>query len=69
MQNRILIALMILLLAPLASLAGDELRADYLPTEQQRGNTGYAQEDRDCLVAPEWQKLFETKALAMLKKL
>jgi len=41
----------------------------YLPTEQQRGNTGYAQEDCDCLVAPEWQKLFETKALEMLKKL
>jgi len=41
----------------------------YLPTEQQRGNTGYAQEDCDCLVAPEWQKLFETKALDMLKKL
>jgi hypothetical protein len=41
----------------------------YLPTEQQRGNTGYAQEDCDCLVAPEWQKLFETKALEILKKL
>ncbi|MCE9605683.1 MAG: hypothetical protein K8U03_12385 [Planctomycetia bacterium] len=41
----------------------------YLPTVQQRGNTGYAQEDCDCLVAPEWQQLFETKALEMLKKL
>ena len=41
----------------------------YLPTEQQRGNTGYAQEDCDCLVAPEWQKLFETKALEILQKL
>jgi hypothetical protein len=41
----------------------------YLPTEKQRGNTGYAQEDCDCLVAPEWQKLFETKALEILKKL
>lgn len=41
----------------------------YLPTEQQRGNTGYAQEDCDCLVAPEWQKLFETKALEVLEKL
>ncbi len=41
----------------------------YLPTETQRGNTGYAQEDCDCLVAPEWQRLFETKALEILKKL
>ena len=41
----------------------------YLPTASQRGNTGYAQEDCDCLVAPEWQKIFETKALAVLKTL
>jgi hypothetical protein len=39
----------------------------YLPTEKQRGNTGYAQEDCDCLVAPEWQTIFETKALEILK--
>ncbi len=41
----------------------------YLPTVQQRGNRGYAQEDCDCIVAPEWQKAFEGKALGLLKKL
>lgn len=41
----------------------------YLPTVKQRGNQGYAQEDCDCLVAPEWQQIFETKALSMLKQL
>jgi len=39
------------------------------PTEQQRRNTGYAQEDCDVMVAPEWQKLFEAKALAVLQEL
>jgi hypothetical protein len=41
----------------------------YLPTLKQRANTGYAQEDCDCLVAPEWQERFEANALAILKKL
>lgn len=41
----------------------------YLPTVAQRGNTGYAQEDCDCLVAPEWQALFESKALEVLNRL
>ncbi|MEI7920576.1 MAG: hypothetical protein WCJ40_01565 [Planctomycetota bacterium] len=41
----------------------------YTPTSQQRKNTGYAQEDCDSLVAPEWQKLFEDKVLDILKKL
>ena len=41
----------------------------YTPTAEQRNNTGYAQEDCDCLVAPEWQGLFETKALEILRKL
>jgi hypothetical protein len=41
----------------------------YTPTVEQRNNTGYAQEDCDCLVAPEWQKLFETRAIEILKKL
>ena len=41
----------------------------YTATEQQRLNTGYAQEDCDVLVAPEWQKLFETKAVEVLKEL
>jgi len=30
---------------------------------------GYAQEDCDCIVAPEWQALFEAKALEILRKL
>ena len=41
----------------------------YLPTVQQRGNRGYAQEDCDCIVAPEWQKVFEGNALELLKRL
>ena len=41
----------------------------YAPTAKQRLNTGYAQEDCDCLVAPEWQKAFESQALEMLKAL
>ncbi|HSH94336.1 MAG TPA: hypothetical protein VK968_09345 [Roseimicrobium sp.] len=41
----------------------------YTPTEKQRGNTGYAQEDCDCIVAPEWQRIFESKALEVLKGL
>jgi len=41
----------------------------YTATEQQRRNTGYAQEDCDVLVAPEWQKRFETKAVEVLRQL
>ena len=41
----------------------------YAPTAKQRLNTGYAQEDCDCLIAPEWQKAFESQALEMLKGL
>jgi len=41
----------------------------YMPTVAQRSNTGYAQEDCDCIVAPEWQRVFETTALEMLRKL
>lgn len=41
----------------------------YTPTVAQRGNTGYAQEDCDTLVAPEWQALFEKKAAAVLQAL
>ncbi|MBS0209872.1 MAG: hypothetical protein JSS27_13065 [Planctomycetes bacterium] len=41
----------------------------YAPTAAQRLNTGYAQEDCDSLVGPEWQAIFETKALAVLKGL
>ncbi|HYF34577.1 MAG TPA: hypothetical protein VD994_04745 [Prosthecobacter sp.] len=38
----------------------------YAPTAGQRGNTGYAQEDCDSLVAPGWQAIFEAKALEIL---
>lgn len=41
----------------------------YLPTETQRRNTGYAQEDCDCLVGPEWRERFEARALKMLSEL
>jgi hypothetical protein len=41
----------------------------YMPTAKQRRNPGYAQEDCDCLVAPEWQKPFEEAVHAMLKTL
>lgn len=40
----------------------------YTPTAEQRNNTGYAQEDCDCLVAPEWQEMFESKVHSMLMK-
>ncbi len=41
----------------------------YTPTVTQRNNSGYAQEDCDTLVAPEWQKIFETKAMEILQQL
>lgn len=41
----------------------------YTPTVAQRLNKGYAQEDCDTLVAPEWQALFERQALGMLRRL
>jgi hypothetical protein len=41
----------------------------YAPTAEQLRNVGGAQEDSDCLLAPEWQKLFEDKAAEMLRKL
>ncbi len=41
----------------------------YLPSVTQRNNSGYAQEDCDSLVAPEWQAIFEAKALEVLKGL
>lgn len=41
----------------------------YTPTAEQRNNTGHAQEDCDCLVAPQWQELFEERAAEILKKL
>lgn len=41
----------------------------YTPTTQQLANRGGAQEDSDCLVAPEWQALYESKALQILRGL
>ena len=41
----------------------------YTPTAEQLRNVGGAQEDSDCLVAPEWQKLYEDKAAEMLRQL
>ena len=39
----------------------------YAPSAAQRANTGYAQEDCDCLLAPRWQALFEPRAVALLR--
>jgi hypothetical protein len=41
----------------------------YAPTAEQLKNVGGAQEDSDCLLAPEWQKLYEQRVAEMLKKL
>jgi len=41
----------------------------YAPTAEQLLNVGGAQEDSDCLLAPEWQNIFETKAAEMLSKI
>ena len=41
----------------------------YAPTAAQLKNTGYAQEDCDTLLAPEWQSQFEASALEVIKGL
>ncbi len=41
----------------------------YTPTTKQRLNTGFAQEDCDTLVAPEWQPLFESTVEQVLSEL
>ncbi len=41
----------------------------YTPTAKQLKNRGNAQEDSDCLLAPEWQNMFEEKVATMLKQL
>ncbi len=41
----------------------------YTPTAKQLQNVGGAQEDSDCLLAPEWEQLFYAKVTEMLKKL
>ena len=40
----------------------------YAPTAEQLRNVGGAQEDSDCVLAPEWQKLYEDKVAAMLRE-
>ncbi len=41
----------------------------YAPTADQLRNRGGAQEDSDCLLAPEWQRLYEKKVASILKRL
>lgn len=41
----------------------------YTPTADQLRNSGGAQEDSDCLVAPEWEQLFYAKVADLLKNL
>lgn len=41
----------------------------YAPTAEQLLNVGGAQEDSDCILAPEWQAVFETRVAELLKKL
>lgn len=41
----------------------------YLPTARQRANTGFAQEDCDCLVDPAWETIFTAGAARMLSRL
>jgi len=41
----------------------------YTPTAEHLANAGGAQEDCDCVLAPEWQKIFEDKVAEILKKL
>ncbi|WP_231870491.1 hypothetical protein [Planctomyces sp. SH-PL14] len=41
----------------------------YAPAAEQLKNVGGAQEDSDCILAPEWQALFEAKVADMLKRL
>ena len=41
----------------------------YAPTADQLLNVGGAQEDSDCVLAPEWQEQFERKVAEMLPQL
>lgn len=41
----------------------------YAPTSEQLLNVGGAQEDSDCILAPEWQSMFEAKAADILRQL
>ncbi len=41
----------------------------YAPTAEQLLNPGNAQEDSDCILAPEWQAIFEGKITALLTRI
>lgn len=41
----------------------------YAPTAEQLANIGAAQEDSDCILAPEWQQRYEEKVTELLKRL
>lgn len=41
----------------------------YAPTAEQLRNVGGAQEDSDCVLAPEWQAIYEKKVAELLKAL
>lgn len=41
----------------------------YAPTAEQLLNPGNAQEDCDCILAPEWQRIYERKIAALLARL
>ncbi len=41
----------------------------YAPTTEQLRNVGGAQEDSDCILAPEWQPIYEKAAIDILKQL
>ncbi len=41
----------------------------YAPTAEQLRNVGGAQEDSDCILAPQWQMIYEKKAAEILGKL
>jgi hypothetical protein len=41
----------------------------YAPTAEQLLNAGAAQEDCDSILAPEWQKIYESKVAELLKRL
>ena len=41
----------------------------YAPTAEQLRNVGGAQEDSDCLLAPEWQEIYEAKTGELIRRL
>jgi len=41
----------------------------YCPTAEQLANVGHAQEDSDCILAPEWQAMFEAKVAEILRRI